>query len=186
VSGWELFETITRTEPGRLASDARSTVTLQVRGTPWLVKFHFLRLVDEETGELEARNVGFEIGDAFELGPAGEELSPGEYPPEIDPEAVRRIAAHYANYCEIARQQFVIDRVGTEAAIRRLRGPGKKPARLSDDFYRLILADYEAFEQGGVPPGRALAEKYHVHQGTASKWVKEARRRRALQEEARA
>jgi hypothetical protein len=64
-----------------------------------------------------------------------------------------------------------------EGAIKRLRGPGRKPARLTDDFYRLIGADYETHRQAGGHPGKELAAKYNTHPGNVSKWITEAKRR---------
>lgn len=71
----------------------------------------------------------------------------------------------------------MLQRDGIEGAVKRLRGPGRKPARLNDDFYRLIGAEYEAHRQAGGHPGKELAAKYHVDPGTVSRWVGEARRR---------
>jgi hypothetical protein len=163
--------------PGARATDPRNTVTLVEDGTPWPIRFHFLRLSDTEKPDwTELVNVGFEIGERFEV---------GEFetvPEPVDALTVQRIANNYGSYLEIARQSLVLDREGTEGAIKRLRGPGRKPARLTDDFYRLIAADYETHRQAGGHPGKELAAKYSTHPGNVSKWLKVARQRGFLAE----
>jgi hypothetical protein len=163
---------ISVTWPGQRATDPRNTVTLREAGTPWPIRFHFLRLGDTEKPDwVELVNVGFEIGERFEVG----QLE--TIPDPVDAVALQRIASSYGSYLEIARQALVLDREGTEGAINRLRGPGRKPARLTDDFYRLIAAEYETHRQAGGHPGKELAAKYSTHPGNVSKWLKEARAR---------
>jgi hypothetical protein len=158
--------------PGARATDPRNTVTLREEGTPWPIRFHFLRLGDTEKPDwVELVNVGFEIGERFDEG----QLE--TMPTPIDAVTLQRIANNYGSYLEIARQALVLDREGREGAIKRLRGPSRKPARLTDDFYRLIAADYKAHRQAGGHPGKELAVKYSTHAGNVSKWLKEARRR---------
>ena len=153
-------------------------MTLVEEGTPWPIRFHFLRIGDTARPEwIELVNVGFELGERFEVerGSAMHEMD--SVPEPIDAVTVQRIANNYGSYLELARQALVLDREGTEGAINRLRGPGRKPARLTDDFYRLIAAEYEAHLRAGGHPGKELAEKYNTHPGNVSKWIKEARKR---------
>ncbi len=164
---------ISVTWPGARATDPRNTVTLVEDGTPWPIRFHFLRLGDTENPDwVELVNVGFEIGETqFDAA----DLETLRRP--IDAVTLQRIANNFGSYLELARQSLVLDRDGTEGAIKRLRGPGRKPARLTDDFYRLIAADYEAHRQAGGHPGKELAAKYSTHPGNVSKWIKAARQR---------
>jgi hypothetical protein len=164
--------------PGRQATDARNTVTLREPGTPWPISFYFLRLIDSETGEHELINVGFEIGEPYEV-KAGASAAPIERTPEpVDATTLRRIASNYDAYLQIARNAlWVAEPEDLENAIRRLRGPGRKPARLNDDFYRLIAADYDAHLKAGGHPGKELAAKYQTDPSAVSRWIKEARRR---------
>lgn len=103
-------------------------------------------------------------------------------PEAVDAVALQRIANSYGTYLEIARHALVLDRVGVAGALKRLRGAGRKPARLTDDFYRLIAADYEAHRQAGGHPGRELAAKHHADPGTVSRWIKAARERGFLED----
>jgi Helix-turn-helix domain len=168
--------------PGQQATDPRNTVTMREPGTPWPIRFHFLRLGDDETDEVELLNIGFDIGEVLTL-PAGEVKTQLETVPEaVDAVALQRIANNYGTYLEIARQALVLDRVGVTGALQRLRGAGRKPARLTDDFYRLIAADYEAHRQAGGHPGRELAAKHHADPGTVSRWIKAARERGFLED----
>jgi len=165
--------------PGRRAADPRVTVTLRERGTPWPVRFHFLNLLDDETGVAEYVHVGFELGERYDDVESGIPLK--TEPEALDPVSVQRIAKNYVHYLELARQAIVLDQEGIGGAIRRLR-PGRKAARLTDDFYRLVADDFAARQQASSAPMRELAEAHHVDISTASRWVKEARRRGFLEE----
>jgi hypothetical protein len=169
--------------PGHAGDDALTTVTLDLEdeGTPWPLQFHFLRLIDDESDDLMLVNVGFSIGAAKWPKEPRTPLEIDEVPEPVDSNTVRRIAEKYDDYVELARLQLVIDAAGTENAIRRLRGPGKKPARLTEDFYRLIAAEYIAIRQAGRAPGAELADKYHVDKGTVSRWVSWCRRNGLLE-----
>lgn len=171
--------------PGHMADDGRTTVTLYEDGTPWPLKFHFARLRTIETNAIEVINVGFEIGDAIpmEPGTGGIKYQDGEEPKPIDPVTLERIVAKYADWVEYARLCLVIDHEGKANAIRRLRGPGRKPARLTEDFYRLIASEFTAYAKAGGHPGREIAAKYHVDPGTVSRWRKECRRLGLIEEE---
>jgi hypothetical protein len=93
---------------------------------------------------------------------------------------LQRIANNYVSYLELARHAIVLEQEGITGALRRLR-PGRKPARLTDDFYRLVADDFRARREGTSAPLKALAAAHHVDISTASRWVKEARRRRHLE-----
>jgi hypothetical protein len=169
--------------PGVQADDPRITVTLQEVGTPWPIRFHFLNIADDESGQIEHReylHVGFELGEQFASMP-GTPLRPlTEEPEPLDPIAVQRVASKYVTYLEFARHAIVLDQEGITGALRRLR-PGRKPARLTDDFYRLVADDFRARREGTSAPLKELAAANHVDISTASRWVKEARRRGYLE-----
>lgn len=166
--------------PGVQTGDPRVTVTLQELGTPWPIRLHFLHAEDEETGEREYLHVGFELGERFDVEPGTPTVRLEEEPEPLDPVAVQRIASNYASYLELARHAIVLEREGIDGAIRRLR-PGRKPARLTDDFYRLVAADFRARRESTTAPLKELAAAHHVDVSTASRWVKEARRRGHLE-----
>jgi hypothetical protein len=171
------------TYPGVQASDPRNTVTLRERATPWPIRFHFLRMQDTDTGEFDLVNVGFEVGDRFEVTPGAAVHQLGEPPRPLDMRALQRVTENYSTYLELARRALILDREGMAGAVELLRGPGKKPARLTDDFYRLIASDYEARRRSGEAHlVKALAEAHHVTASAASRWIKEARRRGYIEE----
>jgi hypothetical protein len=175
---------ITISMPGIQASDARNTVTLREPATPWPIKFHFLRLGDTDAPDkIQLINVGFEIGELFPVEPGAAMTPIDAVPSTVDPVTVQRIAANYVSYLEVARHALIVEAGGLENAIRRLRGPGKKPARRTDDFYRLIGAEYEAHRRLGLHPGVELAAKYQTDPSAVSRWIKEARRRGYIAEE---
>ncbi len=149
---------------------------LRELGTPWPIRFHFLQLIDTETGAQNLVNVGFEIGEQFEVEPGAESAPLDTEPEPIDLVTVQRIASNYGAYLEFARHALVLEREGMAGAVKLLRGPGRKPARLTDDFYRLIADDYEARRRAGEPHlVKAIAEAHHVDISTASRWIKRAR-----------
>lgn len=170
--------------PGKQATDPRNTITLREPGTPWPIRFHFLRIENSETDTVELVNVGFEIGEIPEVERGvGRTLLESE-PEPVDPVTLQRIAGNYGAYLQFARQALVIEGEGMAGAIKLLRGPGRKPARLTDDFYRLIGADHAARRQAGEPHlVKAIAKAHYVTVSAASRWVKEARRRGYITEE---
>jgi hypothetical protein len=166
--------------PGVQARDPRITVTLEESGTPWPIRLHFLDVADEKTGEREYVHVGFELGERFDFEPGTPSIQLAEEPEPLDPVALKRIANNYVSYLEFARHAIVLEQEGMTGALRRLR-PGRKPARLTDDFYRLIADDFRARREGTSAPLKELAGAHHVDVSTASRWVKEARRRGYLE-----
>ena len=162
--------------PGKAGSDPRFTVTITEPGTPWPLAIHFVLIEDDEDGTREWINVGFEIGERFEA-VRGESRTPiDESPVAIDARTLQRIAEDYSTYVELARNALVLNQEGVTGALKRLR-PGPKPARLTDDFYRLIAADYEARRRAGEHAVKELAMAQHVDISTASKWIRTARDR---------
>ena len=130
--------------PGARATDMRTTVTIREPGTPWPLQFHFVSVVEDDES-LSRRNVGFEFGS----GRIPRDTEGDEAPDLIDPLTVARIAERYTAYLRIAEEALVLNEGGLDAAIRQVRPPVVKPARLTDDFYRLVLADYEQRRASG-------------------------------------
>jgi hypothetical protein len=156
--------------PGRQASDKRNTVTFYDEATPFPLQFHFLRVGDTETGEVELRNVGFECGEV----PRTDEAALEQV--EITNLALRRVLERYPHWVELARHQLVLEtaRAGELAAgVKRT-----KPARLDRDWYRMIAAEYGRHVAEGDPaPVTAIARSHSATVSAASRWVKGARER---------
>jgi hypothetical protein len=158
------------TFPGRRATDPRNTVTFYDEATPFPLRFHFLRVYDDETGERELRNVGCEFGEQ----PRDNELALKM--PEITSLALRRVIERYPHWVELARHQLMLEeaRAGDLAAgVKRV-----KPARLDADWYRMIAAEFRRHVDEGDPaPVTAIARSHQVTVSAASRWVKGARER---------
>src|SRR4051812_19878590 len=95
------------------SDDPRVTVTINEQGTPWPLRFHFLRLTEEVTNELSLVNVGFEFGDRFE----GQINARFEEDPEaIDLVSLKRIVGDYASYLQLARLHIGFEPKGVKLA----------------------------------------------------------------------
>ncbi len=167
--------------PGAMTNDPRYSVTLREDGSPWPITFHFLRLTDLETGEITTTNVGFEIGEQFLRAP-GVASGPDTDPTAIDHHAVQWVAKNYLQYLKIAEQSLALQIDGTGALAGALRGRHRKRARLTDDFLRMVAADYRALAGTGEPANKKIAELYNVTPGGASKWIARARERGLLED----
>lgn len=165
--------------PGRQGTDPRNTVTISDDpALPWPVSVHFLRVLDDETDEVELVNVGFEVGQHWEVPGGSPRVELDGVPDPIDAVALKRVVDNYAAYVEYARQALILQTDGMTATVKLLRGPGTKPARLTDDFYRLIASDYNARRASGERYlVKALSDAHHVTAGAASRWIKEAKAR---------
>lgn len=163
--------------PTHRAADPRVRVTIREPGTPWPIRFYFLQLENAETGEPSTVNVGFEIGEHFDHADSVEHLEP------LDPVTVVRVTSQYGAYLRAAEASVTLNQLATAEALKTLRGPGRKPARLTDDFYRRVAADFEQRKAAGSSrPVSDLAATQYVDKGTASRWLKEARRRGYIKE----
>jgi hypothetical protein len=130
----------------------------------------------------------FAAGDVMGEGPVQElRLLPDTE--TLEPKVLRRFAPQADLYLAYARSAMRIFKEGAEdyraaaQALRDVQGPGRG---LSPEFYRLVAKTYDALIAGGEQhPVKALSEKHHVTISAASRWLKEARRRGLIQEEAR-
>jgi hypothetical protein len=101
----------------------------------------------------------------------------------LEPHVLRRLMPQAPLYLNLARA-FMQSPDDAREALRALREVGATRRGLGDDFYRRIARDYTTLVgQGERHPVKALAELHHVVISTASRWVKEARRRSYIEEE---
>ena len=156
--------------PGGRATDPRNTVTFYDEATPFPLRFHFLRVYDDETGERELRNVGCEFGEQ----PENEETALQQ--PEVTSLALRRVIERYPHWVELARHYLALEEVRGGDLAASLKRP--KPARLDEDWYRMIAAEYRHHvEERDPAPVTAIARSHQVTPSAASRWVKGARER---------
>jgi len=150
----------------RAGSDLRTTVTYRDDSLPLPLSIHFVRLVDDETGEHELRNVGVELGE--ELRDEESALAA----PELTAVALRRVVERYPHWVELARAHatFNLDEPLTDHTRR------PKPARLDPDWYRMIASEYRHHRDDGDPaPITTIARSHGVTPSAASRWVKSAK-----------
>jgi hypothetical protein len=97
---------------------------------------------------------------------------------ELAPHVLRNLMPQAPLYVQYARAVMTANDVDWIATSKALRDLGSTRRGLSDEFYRLVADNYRAIVAGGEPhPVKALAEMHHVVISTASRWIKEARRR---------
>ena len=86
-------------------------------------------------------------------------------------------------YVQYARATLADRRDDMAAALRALREAGTTRRGLGDDFYGLVAQSYGALvAEGERHPVKALAEMQPVDISTASRWIKEAKRRGLIEE----
>jgi hypothetical protein len=163
------------TRPGA-NTDLRTTITFQDESLPLPLRVHFVIVGDDETGEREYRNVGFELGET----PKDEETALAL--PELTAVTLRRVVERYPHWVELARAYAAVDceqAGGLTSAAKRA-----KPARLDRDWYRMIAAEYRRHVAEDEPaPITVIAKSHGVTPSAASRWVKAARDKGLLQEE---
>src|SRR5262245_27153073 len=172
--------------PGRAADDPRIVVTFEWGHLTSPIRFYFLRLIDDTDDSVEYVNTGFEIGEHFDYDPAfkdqhghpGRDFPEGEEPQAIDAATIRQVTEQYEAHVAHAHARLILDSEGAANARRALLGPSMKPARLTDDFYRLVASQYA--NHNGTQ--RELAQKFRTTPSNLSKWLKEARRRGYIEE----
>ena len=153
-------ETVIRHPHSR--SDPRTSVTMNDRGCELVLFF----------------------ADAGRQGPVLElRLLPGA--DELAPHVLRRFLPQAPLYVRYARAVMTEQHEDWLATSRALRDLGSTRRGLSDDFYRLIAGNYRALlAEGERYPVKALSEMHHVTISASSRWIKEARRRGLIEEEA--
>jgi hypothetical protein len=163
---------VTVRRPGAAArdegDDLRVSVTFGHTSMPMPVTFHFLNLVDEETGEHEFRHVGLEIGEQ------PPDLKGHLAMPELTAITLRHLVERYPKWLELAQAHAAVDfdRAREVApALKRI-----KPARLDRNWYRMIADEYRRHVEEGEPaPVTTIARSHGVTPSAASRWVKAAR-----------
>jgi hypothetical protein len=100
-----------------------------------------------------------------------------------DPFEPWRLMPRLPLYLSYARASLAHRENDIHAAMQALRALGSSRRGLGDEFYRLIAQSYEALvAEGEQHPVKALAKMQPVDISTASRWIKEARRRGYLDE----
>jgi hypothetical protein len=95
-----------------------------------------------------------------------------------DPFEPWRLMPRLPLYLQYARASLAHRDDDIRSALKALREVGASRRGLGDEFYRLIAQSYEALvSEGEQDPVKALAEMQPVDISTASRWIKEARRR---------
>jgi hypothetical protein len=96
----------------------------------------------------------------------------------LEPSKARRLVPQLDLYLALARAGMSWEFGDARAAADALRLIGRPGRGLTDDFFRLIAATYDAMvAEGERYPVKAIAEAYHGSQSAASRWVTETRRR---------
>jgi hypothetical protein len=94
-----------------------------------------------------------------------------------------RLVPRLPLYLQYARATLADRRDDMAAALRALRDAGATRRGLGDDFDSLVAQSYGALvAEGERHPVKALAEMQPVDISTASRWIKEARRRGLIPE----
>ena len=168
------LKTTTR-HPGKLADDKRSWVTIEEEGNPWPVTFYFVP-VEEDDGTQRWASVGVEVG--------ARDFTDGEEVPELPPTELRNVADHFVRWLDLAHYAAVLDWDNRDRVAGRIRRT--KPARIDDDWLKMIAAEYEARTERGEPAVSDIARTHDVTRSAASRWVKAARDRGFLPPKERA
>jgi hypothetical protein len=141
---------------------------------------------DDQRASVSMKTHGCELvlffDDLGRKGPLRElRLLPGSE--ELEPWAVRRLAPQAPLYVQYARAAMSADEEGWVGSLWALREIGATRRGLGDEFYKLVGRNYAALiEQGERYPVKALGEMHHAAISTASRWIKEARRRGYIEE----
>jgi hypothetical protein len=97
---------------------------------------------------------------------------------ELEPRAVRQFAPQAPLYVQYARAAMTEDDDAWIGSLQALREIGATRRGLGDEFFKIVAQSYRALVDEDEPhPVKALAEMHHVVISTASRWIKEARRR---------
>jgi hypothetical protein len=153
--------------PGPRATDMRNTVTFQDDSLPQPLSLHYLRIRDDETGGIELRMVGFELGAPPR--PADDALAMHE----VTALTLRHIVERFPHWVELGRAHIGAADLNLAGGTKRV-----KPARLDPDWYRMIAAEYTRHLDAGDPaPVTMIANAHGVTVSAASRWVKTARER---------
>jgi hypothetical protein len=97
---------------------------------------------------------------------------------ELKPRVMRQFASQSPLYVQYARAAMTENDDDWRGSLQALRELGATRRGLGDEFYKLVAQTYRALVAAGEPhPVKALAEMQPVDISTASRWIKEARRR---------
>lgn len=97
---------------------------------------------------------------------------------KLEPRILRQFVPQAPLYLDYARAVMQLRDGDVREALQALRHVGATRRGLGEDFYRLVAQEYRALvDEGERYPVKALSELHHVVISTASRWIKEARRR---------
>lgn len=102
---------------------------------------------------------------------------------ELDLAEVARVAGNLSLYEQYARATMIWGEGRGDAAqaLKMLSNVGTTRRGLPAGFYRIIADEYRTrVEAGESAPVTAIAQAHGVYKSTASRWLKEARRRRYI------
>lgn len=161
--------------PHRVIRDRRGKVRdevtddLRVSVTIWDDSFPLpLRLYFAHPGD-DAPLIGFEIGDERHTETP---LEPGE---------VARIVKSLPVYAAYARAHIEMDRTEVSKTLEILSEIGTTRRGLPGTHFRVIANEYDLrVRDGDSAPITSIAAAHNVTKSTASRWVKEARRRNLI------
>jgi hypothetical protein len=104
----------------------------------------------------------------------------------LDPAKARHLFPQLNLYLAVARASMSWDFGDARAAAEALRQIGRPGRGLSDDFFRVVAVQYKALvAEGERYPVKALAamQPGKTNISTASRWIKEAKRRGFIETE---
>jgi hypothetical protein len=164
-----------------MARDARIAVTIEEPATPWPIVVYFIRVFDDKVGATALVNVGFELGQRFDVTPGEPPQELERFPRPLDRRTVDGVLARFSQYVQYARAQVEFQEAQET--------PGAKPSgrrrELTDDFLSEIAGQYRAWSAGQGRAVTEIANAHGVNRSTASRWVAAARARGYIEEERR-
>ena len=158
---------------GRIHPSARDDLRVSVE--VWDDRFRLPVRLYFEHGGSDAALVGVEIG------------SEEHRDTPMDPAQLTHLAKSLPVYVAYVRaeQDFEASRSQTDRLLEALNETGTTRRGKPGRFYRIIGEDYAArVREGDAAPVTSLAAAHGVVKSTASRWVKEARRRGYIEGEA--
>jgi hypothetical protein len=100
----------------------------------------------------------------------------------LDPGYVTRVATSLSLYKQYARATILWDHGDATRALAILRNIGATRRGLPSSWFRRIAEEYNRrLDAGERAPVTAIAGAHGVYKSTASRWIKEAKRRGYIQ-----
>jgi hypothetical protein len=143
----------------------------------WVVVLWFVVELSAFSGRPEGWYcTGFELrpGDPDRPAPRGSRFALAS-PPQLGADALRHVERNFVRYVAVARSVLEWDAEDAAARLGRLRRRGR--VGMTDEFYGHVAEQYRALVARGERPTTGLARAQGVGRSTASRWVREARKR---------